>query len=211
MKKYWLFAVCTLLHLISLAQKKEIIWIADRTVVCGDKDCLQTKKKKKDNWAPVTGGGQIMGFDYQEGYQYKIAIIPAQNATDKFRIKIFSKKKTGYNPATKLESKKWILYSFYDGEHPFSWEDTSMFAQFSLSETKVSGKIVCNTFTGKFTADSSAIHIADIATTKVLCSGLPFENAILALLAEMTKWRVEVNTLILSSTDGKKTMRLKTF
>ena len=196
------------------ANGKKKIYIADRKIACKDilAGCLQVKENTKDTWQNFTG--ILSGFDYQEGYEYKVLIeIPGKEPFSPTRsnykvLKVISKKKTDFNPASRLEAKKWRLTFMEDDQKSsLNMKDSTVFIKFNLKDNKVSGHTTCNGFSGTIqTVDGSNIKIGSLSATKMLCEGdnkMAFETIILKFIREATTFKIEGNKLTLLAPNGE--------
>ena len=193
----------------SYGKDKTNLYVADRKTECaGSFECIQVKEKVKGPWRVYSD--TIEGFNYEEGYEYKILVQPLQTKNtlsglfeEKYKLlKVISKKKTGYDPIEKLADKKWILQSLYDGKRSFAIKDTGIFIRFNLKDGKISGKNVCNGFTGVFSITGAKISITSIASTKMLCKGEEFEQAIFEFYKKLISYKASDSQLVVYQLDG---------
>jgi len=193
------------------AKGNKTLLVADRKIACaGTFECIQIKEKEKAPWRVYSD--TIEGFNYQEGYEYKISVQPLQTKNtmsglyeEKYKLlKVISKRKTDYNPAVKLGEKKWVLHNMDDNKSRFMLHDTIVFIQFNLKDGKVKGNGACNTFTGSFTYEGDKMTISNIAATKVLCKAEQLEKALFNFYDKVTTWKISGNTLTLFKSDGQK-------
>ena len=192
------------------AKGNKTFYVADRTIACaGNFECIQIREKASAPWRvyPDT----IEGFNYQEGYEYKISVkpVPTLNTLsgiydEKYKlVKILSKKKTAYKPTDKLANKKWIMRSMDDTKRTISVPDTSgIFVEFDLKTGTANGKGVCNTFHTAFACKDTTITFTNFATTKMMCKGQAFEGVVLNFIKIATTWKLHGNQLILSQANG---------
>jgi heat shock protein HslJ len=192
---------------------KKKLYVYDRKIVCaGNYECMQVKEKAKEAWHVYTD--TIEGFNYQEGYNYTILVettLPKNpyegRINDKYKlVKVISKIKTDYNPAVKLEGKKWMLLSMNDGKKnlTFNQDSTRMSVQFNVKAGKVTGHGICNTISGTLAVQNNAITITNIASTKMMCAGQggTFEKIYRDFLAKASAYEVSGNRLYLKCNDG---------
>jgi heat shock protein HslJ len=198
-----------LLSVVCQAKGNKTFIVADRTAACaGDFECIQIKEKAKDQWRFYSD--TIQGFNYEEGYQYKISVQPVQTLNsltgiydEKYKlVHIISKKRTSYNPSDKLGDKKWILISMNDTHRTLTFYDTTVVIYFSLKDGKIKGKNVCNGFTGTFTTQASKISLSNITSTKMMCKGMELEKIIFEFYLKMVSFKTNGTKLILTQADG---------
>lgn len=193
-------------------QKK--LYISDQKIPCaGDFECMQVKEKAKEAWHVYTD--TIIGFDYQEGYAYTIlveTVLPKNpyegQLNDKYKlVKIVSKTKTGYNPAVKLEGKKWSLVSINDGKKTLNFNNEAgrMYMQLNVTGGKMTGHGICNSITGAASVQNNIIKITNISSTKMMCAdqGTVFEKIFREFLAKPWLSSLESNTLRFTDSAGE--------
>lgn len=190
------------------AQSKKTYFVADHKSSCvgaGPMDCYLVKEKTKDEWRYFYNF--IEGFDYQEGFEYKIKVSVTQYeqvAADASRftyrlLKVMAKRKTNYNPTEKLPG-KWVLeYIHQDTTFIRLIDSTSAFMELNTRTGKLSGKNICNSFFGPFKATGQQIEIGDIGSTRMMCEGMQLENIIFKMLRDMKTWSIKANRLTLYS------------
>jgi len=199
--KYF-FVFCSLFFVLSSsAQTKKIICIADRTVACAQGDCMQVKEKKKDAWKTLTD--TIIGLTYEEGYEYKVKVIISSSNNYSLE-KIISKKKTKYNPAVKLEGRKWVLKSMFDNDNTMRLGDTIVYLNIDVTKSRVTGHGVCNNLKGELKAEGKNISFSGIGFTKMKCvdQGNIMEKIVTNLLEATNTYQLKGNQLILYSAKG---------
>lgn len=187
------FAFC------AAAQTNHTLYIADRTVECAGGDCMQVKEKKKGAWIPAADS--IEGFKYEEGYEYKIKTMLSDYTHKHKLLKVVSKKKTGYNPATKLEGKKWVLKNMYDNSTNLGIKDSTVYILINVTDGKMNGHGVCNNMHGTVKAEGHNITFGPIASTRMSCldQGNVMESIITNLLQATSYYTLQGQTLILYS------------
>lgn len=183
--------------------KTSTLYIADRFTLCDTSECLQIKLKKSAAWQGATT--VISGFVYEEGYEYKLKISTDQETGEQKLVKVVYKKKTGYNPATKLEGHRWYLKSMYDGNGSLRLGDTTCYINIDVTQGTVSGRGVCNRLKGTAKGEGKNISFSDLAYTRMKCvdQGNVMETIITNLLsATNTYERRGRSMLVLHSAKG---------
>jgi heat shock protein HslJ len=216
MRSKFVLSILFALLFTGLCQAKgaKTLLVADRTVPCaGTFECIQVREKTKLPWRNYSD--TIEGFNYQEGYEYKLSVQPLQTKNtmsglfeEKYKLlKVISKKKTTYNPIEKLADRKWIVVSMDDTKRTMSFGDTSgIFIVFDLKTGKASGKGICNTFNTSFSGDASKISFTDFGSTKMMCKGQTFEGVIFNFIKKTTTYKLQGNMLTLWQPDGSNMM-----
>ena len=199
--KNFLFLVFCFLFLVGNSQTKKTIYIADRLLTCGKKDCLQIKEKKKDAWMNI--GDTIIGLNYEEGFEYKAKVV-VNGGNNYSLVKLLSKKKTGYNSAVRLEGKKWVLASMFDSINTLSLGDSTIFMTFDITNKRVGGHGVCNKLKGELKAEGRNISFSDLSYTKMKCidQGNIMEKIVTSLLGVSNTWQLKGRQLIIYSAKG---------
>lgn len=200
--------------LVLQAQITMKIYLADQLVPCGSaaepRNCMQMKESCKDNWQPFYN--QIEGFEYTEGYNYRLLVQATYHDTkqaDGFNLSYkllrqLSKKKTNYNPLTKITDKKWVLLSLHQDKSNLVTTDSNTYIILNATGQRLNGASVCNHLSGTFTADATHLQFQQVGMTKKLCesSSITIENIIRTLLQSVTNWQLTGNRLTLTAPDG---------
>lgn len=184
------------------AQHKKTLYIADHTAACGEEDCLQIKTKNKAGWSILKDS--ISGFNYQEGYEYKIKVKETKGTPRYTLLQVVNQKKTNYLPVTKLENKKWVLVSMFDSLTTLGIGDTTIYIQLDMKAGKLSGHGVCNHLRASVKNEGSQLTFGKIGFTKMKCpsQGNILEKIIENLLEATDSYTLKGNTLILLSQKG---------
>lgn len=192
-----------------VAGNKKKLYVYDRKVECaGSFQCLQIKDKAKLPWQVYSD--TIAGFNYEEGYNYKILVevttakdAYAGTCNDKYRlVKIISKIKSNYNPAEKLVNKRWILKSMYDTKTTLTMQEDKAFVQFDIKDNKINGKGICNDFDGAVKTTGHSMSITGLMATKMLCKGIELEKVMIDFLSKTKSYTLEGDILTLTCADG---------
>lgn len=207
MKNTLLFLLLLSVSLIGYAQKKTI-YIADRKLDCVENvsdGCMQIRESKKGSWHNFTG--KIEGFNYVEGFDYKLKVevipVAAGQAASYRLVKVLSQKKTNYNPAEKLSGKKWYLLTMFADTHYLKLMDTTtIYIEMDVAGKTLSGHGVCNNIKGGIEATASTISFLQIGMTKMACTGNIMEKIVVDMLEEMKTYKLAGNMLTLSSSDN---------
>lgn len=198
------------------AQSKKVMYVADHKTFCSStsvSECYQVKEKKNEGWKIFQNS--IEGFEYTEGYEYKLKVSvrsyqnvePGSSNLTYQLLKLMSKKKTNYNPLQKLNG-TWNLEQIWeDTTYIKLMDSSSVVMELNTTTQKMSGKNICNNFFGSFTATADSIAFSDIGSTRMMCDGMLLENIIFKMYKDMKKWVVRTNKLTLSSADGKARMQ----
>ncbi len=200
------FMVIALLLQVLLisAQQKKTLLIADRLKPLETTSQLQIREKKKDAWVAI--GDTIAGLNYQEGYAYKVKVLV--NNGHYQLVRLLSKKKTGYNPAQRMEAKqKWVLISMHDNGYVIPNRDTTIFISIDLANNRISGHSYCNSFKGGLKTEGNSVSISEIAYTKMKCAEEQkntMDNVVKNLLEASDNFHFEGDILVFSSQKGSR-------
>lgn len=208
--KKTILSVFVFLVLLTQAQQKKTLYIADHKVSCSglaSRECYLVKENKKSDWRNFYQF--IEGFDFTEGYEYKIKVKVTKYehvAADASRLtyqmlKLISKKKTGYKPSDKLNGSWTLEYIHQDTTYIKLIDTTSAFMEMNTATAKVNGKNICNTFFAAIKTDGNKIEFGELGSTRMMCEGMVLENLIFKMLREMTTFTVVANRLTLFSED----------
>jgi len=142
----------------------------------GKLKCLQIKTDKKNKWEYLNTS--IRGFDYQEGYQYRILVKQTKrkdiDTIDYSLVEIISKEKTNELPsvAAFLARFKWNLLQL-NGKNV---TDSKASIGFDAKNGTVAGTTGCNNFWGNFSITGNKINFPHLASTMRACNGANIEN-----------------------------------
>lgn len=158
---------------------------------------------------------QIVGFDYEEGYEYKLVIKEEQVVNpqaDASSIKwtlvsVESKEPVAESGAVQLEDTDWVLVSYMDQEgvlaEPLPGTNTT--AQFQ--DGQVNGNSGCNNFFGGYEVDGHNLSVGPLASTEMFCGSPPGvmdqENSYLAALASAASFAIEGGQLVIADSEGE--------
>lgn len=202
--KYCLIVSLVLISICKLqAQKKYYtLFVSDQSLPCpGNEgaDCLMVKEKKKDNYQLLNGS--IVGFSYEEGYEYQLQ-VKRRGAYDYVLNKVLKKKKTNYNPAGRIDKKQWFLYSMHiDTQFIRILDTTAIYMELNLIENRMNGKGVCNRFHSSVHVSGKEISFSEIASTKMACEGNVLEAIITGMLKRMKFFKTSGNMLTLGNNE----------
>jgi heat shock protein HslJ len=111
--------------------------------------------------------------------------------------------KAAETPAAELEGTEWLLDSFVIGGDAVSslLADTAITATFADGE--ITGNATCNGYFGTVQLDGAAITISEVGRTMMACeTGMEQEEQYLEILAAVSTWEIEGDTLTLRADNG---------
>lgn len=198
------------------AQRAQTWFVNDHRMECSqlpEQGCLQVKQKPKDAWS--AWARPIEGFTFQPGYTYKLKVQvkavynPTTETTgDRYFLKkVVRQTKTDFDPANYIYDKDWYLTTVWDDTTYINLLDSStVFFTFNKAENRLSGKGICNRFTGRHQMIGDSLSVSQVASTKMACEGMQFEQVLLGLIQHMAGYTVTPSRLVLYSYDRKQRM-----
>lgn len=169
------------------------LYVADHLVDCtgvSPQKCMLIKEKLADEWQNFYGN--IVGFTYEEGYQYLLRVKvsevknpPADGSKYKYTLdQIVEKKK--FEKEIVLEN-DWKVVSMYGIEnltiHPT--------IKFDGKEKSINGFAGCNNFMGKYDPETKEMKLGEMAMTRKMCADMSVENQFTNLLKEISYYKLE--------------------
>ena len=100
----------------------------------------------------------------------------------------------GDNP---LFVNNWVLSELNGTPVQTSNTDKDASVKFSLADMRVSGTGGCNRFNGSFTAKGKDLSFGPLATTKMMCPDIKFEDAFYNALGKVKEYEITGNELLL--------------
>jgi len=199
MKK--LLALLFIPLLLTSCEEEKTVIIADHF---GANQAFLVKEKDDDTWD--TYATTINGFDYQEGYEYrlKVKIETVKESDMKYTlISVLSKKKTNYlekrvESRKKLE-KKWTITSFNTFENK-----TERKPYFTITKNRINGNAGCNDFEGNLQVNNDGLFsINRLNATKKYCKPfMKLEQVFMESLSKASLYNIEANSLIIRDKTG---------
>lgn len=161
----------------------KIIYVADSKVDCvgvGPQKCLQIKEDGQADWTYFYN--QIEGFDYEEGFFYKIKVDiikvenpPADGSSLKYKlIEVLEKSKAPFN----LDKSSWLVTRLNNHQNLAR----NPFIKIDLSQNDISGNTSCNRFSAKIAVSKNKVDISEISSTEYLCKTIDTEESFMKAL-----------------------------
>ena len=195
---------------------EKTIYVGPELVDCvgvAPQKCMLVKEYQDDDYTLFYD--QIEGFDYEEGYEYKLVIReeqvenpPADASSIKWTlVSVESKEHVAETGAVQLEDTDWVLVSYMDQEgvlaEPLPGTNTT--AQFQ--DGQVNGNAGCNNFFGGYEVDGHNLSVGPLASTEMFCGSPPGvmeqEYAYLAALGSAASFAIEGGQLVIADLEGK--------
>jgi len=222
--RHLLFLVGTIFFLACSAENKKqeqhVYWINSTKVSCiglAPTRCMQIQRSENLNpssWESFHG--TIHGFEYQEGYIYKIIVkenhldpadLPADASSIEYTlVEIIEKRQD-----LKLRINDiWVAIEI-KGESLVT--DTVGIAlpqlEINVGDMRYMGNDACNQYNGGIIElDDQRIRFGIAAGTRMMCMDMRIPDLFNASLPEINTWEIKENKLKLFDADGKKVMVL---
>ena len=193
-----------LLFVFSCGKDNEkTIFVADATVICsgvGLQKCLQIKENETDDWKNLYTN--IEGFDYEEGYSYKLKVEitdienpPADSSSKKYiLLEVLEKTKA---PVSLAKGGSWLVTKIKNT----SSFDRNPTITLTLPQGQISGSTSCNKFFGNVLLENSKFKVNTIGATKMACIDMETEQLFLETLHEVEFYKMENDQLKLLSSE----------
>lgn len=196
---------------------EKTVYVGPELVDCvgvAPQKCLQVKENPGDEYTLFYG--QIEGFEYEEGYEYKLVVReekienPPADAPD-FKwtlVEVVSKSpvQPTATPETpqSLESQLYTLdwYLSAGGEQVQVLPDTEITAE--VKEGMIAGSAGCNRYSAGFQMDGDQIKIEGAITTLMACPDpiMQQEQAYLETLQKAASYSISDSTLTFADAQG---------
>jgi len=187
------------------------IYVADLYSDCDDdplKKCLKIKDAVEDNW--ILLNDQIEGFDYKEGYTYKIEVIGTkiknpsvdEHAYKYKLVNLIYQEKTESNVGLVSFNGKWKISNLI-GMDTLAKSPT---LHIDLDAKKINGNAGCNSYGADFTIEGDQINFGIPIATKMMCTNMKIEKTFFDCLQNTTYYKIVDGSLKLYSKDGTEQM-----
>ncbi|HUH28540.1 DUF4377 domain-containing protein [Gelidibacter sp.] len=181
---------------LSCSSNNKTLLIANAKVHCTgvtSQKCLQIKELGETDWTYFYN--DIEGFDYVEGFYYKIKVTvtevenpPEDGSSLKYKlIKILEKSKAPLN----LDQGSWLVTRVKDREN----FGRNPFIKIDLSQNEISGNTSCNRFSAKIVVTDNKVDISELSSTEMICRDIEVETAFLDALANVTSYTLKDDKL----------------
>lgn len=166
---------------------------------------LSIKENIEDNWTLFYD--TINGFEYQEGYTYKIEVEVSKkkNTTTNSSNLNYKLVKIIYQEKNKVVAKiqnftgQWAVSKLIG----IDTSPVSPTLKINLDTHRIGGKSGCNSYGATFIINGEQLTIENPVRTKKYCSNMHIENAFFECLAKTASYKILNNELILYTEDGK--------
>ena len=206
-----IFLLLSIILFTSSCSVNKTIYVADLLSDCdGDssKKCLKIKEALEDDWVLIND--QIEGFDYKEGYTYKMEVnaTKIKNASEEEHVYKYKLVNLIYQEKTKSSNEqlsfkgKWKISNLV-GMDSLAKSPT---LNIDLDAKKISGNAGCNSYGTDFTIEGDQIKFGIPIATKMMCSNMKIEKAFFDCLQNTSYYKIVEGELIFYAKDGKEQM-----
>ena len=109
------------------------------------------------------------------------------------------------SPDASWVNRRWVLTEMRGVPVQLSGTNRDAYISFFPEEKRISGNGGCNRVTGNYTLDKkSEIRFTEVASTKMSCPDINFENAFLSTLDKVDRYEVNGNVMLLK--DGNEVL-----
>jgi len=98
--------------------------------------------------------------------------------------------------------KRWVLTEMKEVPVQLSGTRRDAYLDFNWAEKRFSGNGGCNSISGNYTLEKRDLRFGEVASTKMSCPDLAFENTFLETLRDVDHYEMENDRLMLK--DGRK-------
>jgi len=205
-------AETTKIEAVSLQNNEQVYWVNSLKSECtgvGSMECLQIQKGdelKPNGWTLLYS--PIEGFEYEQGYVYKIIVneqaiaaehVPADASSIKYRlVKVIQKNRDDslrLNDIWALESINGETIDLDNGERPR--------LEINLHKKQIFGTDGCNNFSGGIKSlDQKSMIFGAIASTRKACMNMETSNKFNRNMANVQSYSLEGLKLHLNDIQG---------
>lgn len=193
---------------LSSCGTNKTIYVADSLTDCegvAGQKCFQVKENNEDDWTLLSQ--PIEGFDYKEGFTFKIEIDvvkiknpPVHSSSLKYKLVkiIYQEKSESVQQDLSLKGKWKVSKLFGMDSLPKSPTLT-----IDLDAKKISGNAGCNNYGASFSIDKEQMKIETPFATKMYCTHMNIEKAFFDCLQNTSSYKIENGMLKLFSSENK--------
>lgn len=184
-----------------------IVYLAAADEDCAGKEgevCLKMKEEGALMWKPFPN--PIEGFEFKEGFYYKIKVgvneisESANGISQNYKLIEILEQSTG--PIV-LDSGAWLVTRIND----MNGFARNPFMRINVSQQLISGNTGCNRFSAKLKIEGQSITISKLTATEMSCREMPVERGFMEALKESTNYKLADGKLQLF--DDQKTLLLE--
>lgn len=197
--------------LLNSCSTTKIIYVADAIVDCEGvttQKCFNIKENKEDDWTLFYDS--IEGFDYEEGFIYKIEMEitkiknpPSDGSNLKYKlIRIIYQEKSKKSQEKLTFDGKWEVSNLI-GINSLSKSPTLLI---DLETKKISGNAGCNSYGSDFSIEGNQLKFTTPVATKMYCSNMKIEKTFFNCLRTTSNYKFVDGSLTFYTKDGNELM-----
>ena len=192
---------------MSSCSVQKTIYVADSFADCKDQSaqkCLKVKEAQEDDWTLLND--TIEGFDYKEGYTYKIEVratkiknpsVEESNLKYKL-VKIIYQEKSKMSQALLSFNGNWKVSKLV-GIDSLSKSPTLII---DVNAKKISGNAGCNSYGTAFSIEEDQIKFETPLATKMFCTNMNIEKAFFNCLKNTSNYKFVDGNLTFYDKEG---------
>ncbi len=197
-----------------LQSNERVYWVDSLKSTCSGvalKQCLRVQQADEispSGWSLFYNS--IAGFQYEEGYLYKLVVkeesipadqVPADGSSKKYTLSQIVEK--NFDPKILLND-IWLLAGIDGQQFDPGGRGRQPQLEISLQDMRVSGSDGCNNFTGSIMlVDSEKIQLGPLAATRKACLNMELPDKFQKSMAKISTYSVQKQTLTMFDSQGK--------
>ncbi|TAJ13799.1 DUF4377 domain-containing protein [Marinilabiliaceae bacterium JC017] len=208
-------SACKSTQKISSKAETTIMYVAGQQVACmgvAPQSCYLVKTDENNAWEFFYS--PIDGFEFEQGYRYKLEVAqlkienpPADASSIKYKlVKVLTKEEDIINPQALYD----IWGVVWMNGRDISPATVSQTMELNTAKMSVLGQAGCNNYRGgfKFTDKTNGIEFTPLASTKMYCPNMKYEDEFMKTIASVDSFYRYNQTLIFFS-QGKMVLQLR--
>ena len=211
MIKRSLFFFLALIMYSCTNNSEKTLYIADNMVDCvgvSKKKCLLIKEELDSEWQNFYD--KIEGFDYEEGYNYKLSVSVEEidnPATDTSSLKytLIEVIEKNDSPLSILKKGSWMVNSIGNEKEFFR----NPWITFDIEKNRIHGSTSCNKFFGGLEINNPKIRVGTIGSTRMAGPDMSVEDLFLKAINKVKYFKFVDNTLHFLAEDNVIIMKLE--
>ncbi len=216
---FYFFVSFLLLGCSSSQTVEKTYWVNSLKADCvgmSEMKCLEIQKSEQiesGKWEYMYSG--IQGFDFEEGYQYKLLVEEQQIPKDEVPADGSSIKYTLVKILEKNLDNKFRLHDIWsleaiNGEEIDRASGSLPDLEINLTESRVMGSDGCNRFVGKLEmVDGEKVKFGNLAGTRKACPEIELPNSFNQAMMQVASYKVENLKLHLYDESKKEVLRFR--
>lgn len=191
---------------------EKTIYVGPKLVDCvgvTPQKCMLVKENPEDEYTLFYD--QIEGFEYEEGFEYKLVIKeeqvenpPADASSIKWTlVSVESKEPIAKSDVVQLVGADWVLNSYLNQEGELIEPLPGTTSTARLEDGQVNGNAGCNGYFGGYQVEGFNLSIGPLASTEKFCGSpegvMDQESAFLSAMSSASTYKIEAEQLFISN------------